>query len=214
VHDGELSGESVFTPDPAFVERMEQMGFSGFDAEKLQAYAFVNVESGWARSLQQIGVHGMTTDNLIALRIFNVDPDYIHGITSLGYELPAVDQLIALKVQGVNRAEVSEIRALGYKPTLDELIRIRIFHITPDFIVSALRSTGTSRQAGCLKPFPLVGKPVRQFTFAHLRQVRKQLGEIQLGIYIVSSASAGQAGQDCRRSAATWIANEKTVLSV
>jgi hypothetical protein len=134
VHDGELSGESVFTPDSAFVERMEQMGFSGLDAEKLQTYAFVNVESSWARSLQQIGVHGMTADNLIALRIFNVDPDYIHGITSLGYDLPAADQLIALKVQGVNRAEVSEIRALGYQPTLDELIQIRIFHITPDFI--------------------------------------------------------------------------------
>jgi hypothetical protein len=30
----------------------------------------------------------------------------------------------------------------------------------------------------------------------------------------VSAASAGQAGQDRRRSAATWIANEETVLSI
>jgi hypothetical protein len=42
--------------------------------------------------------------------------------------------LIALRVQGVDPAEVREIRALGYQPTLDELIQIRIFHITPEFI--------------------------------------------------------------------------------
>lgn len=134
VHDGELSGESVFTPDAAFVERMEKIGFAGLDSEKLQTYAFVNVGSTWAQSLRQIGIRGMTVDNLIALRIFNVDPDYVHGLTSLGYELPDADKLIALRVQGVNREEVSQIRALGYQPTLDELIQIRIFHITPEFI--------------------------------------------------------------------------------
>ena len=77
---------------------------------------------------------GMTVDNLIALRIFKIDPDYIHGITALGYEMPDADKLVGLKVQGVNAEEVRQIRALGYQPTLDELIQIRIFHITPEFI--------------------------------------------------------------------------------
>ena len=81
-------------------------------------------------------IQGITTDNLIALRIFNVDPPYIQSITAMGYELPDADRLIALRVQGVNAAEVREIRALGYQPTLDELIQIRIFHVTPDFIRS------------------------------------------------------------------------------
>jgi hypothetical protein len=134
VHEGELSGDSTFTPDAAFAARMEGMGFSGLDSEKLQTYAFVNVESAWARSLQQLGIPGITTDNLIALRIFNVDEAYVHAITALGYELPSADKLIALRVQGVDPAEVREIRALGYQPTLDELIQIRIFKITPDFI--------------------------------------------------------------------------------
>ena len=52
----------------------------------------------------------------------------------MGYELPDADKLIALKVQGVNADEVKQIRALGYQPSLDELIQIRIFKITPDFI--------------------------------------------------------------------------------
>jgi hypothetical protein len=37
-------------------------------------------------------------------------------------------------VQNVNPEEVRQIRALGLQPTLDELIQIRIFHITPEFI--------------------------------------------------------------------------------
>jgi hypothetical protein len=134
VRDGALRGESVFTPDAAFAARMEQMGFSGLDSEKLQTYAFVNVESEWAHSMQQIGIHGLTADNLIPLRIFHVDRDYVQSLTGLGYPLPSADQLVAMKVQGVNAEEVRQIRALGYQPTFDELIQIRIFRITPDFI--------------------------------------------------------------------------------
>jgi hypothetical protein len=134
VHDGVLSGESLFLPEAAFVDRMGQMGFTGFDSEKLQAYAFVKVDSGYVRSLQQTKIGGITTDNLIALRIFNVDPTYINSITALGYEVPDADKLIGLRVQGVEANEVREIRMLGYRPSLDEMIQIRIFHITPDFI--------------------------------------------------------------------------------
>ena len=134
VAQGELNGKSVFTPDGLFVERMEKMGFSGYDAEKLMAYALLDVDSAWARSLQEIGVPGMTADNLIALHIFRVDPAYVRSLTSLGYAIPTADQLISLRVQGVNGDEVKQIRALGYEPTVDQLIQIRIFKITPDFI--------------------------------------------------------------------------------
>jgi hypothetical protein len=134
VVEGELNGKSVFTPDGLFVERMEKMGFSGYDSEKLMAYALLDVDSAWARSLKEIGVPGMTADNLIALHIFRVDPAYVRSLTSLGYAMPTADQLISLRVQGVNGDEVKQIRALGYEPTVDQLIQIRIFKITPDFI--------------------------------------------------------------------------------
>lgn len=134
VHDGELYGDALFSPDPAFVDRMGKMGFTGYDSQKLQAYALLNVTSEYAQSLQQANIKGVTTDNLIALRIFKVDPAYAHSFVSMGYELPDADKLIGLKVQGVNADEVRQIRGMGYQPTLDELIQIRIFHITPDFI--------------------------------------------------------------------------------
>ena len=134
VVEGELKGKSVFTPNALFVERMEKMGFSGYDAEKLMAYALLDVGSAWAQSLKEIGVPGMTADNLIALHIFRVDQAYVRSLTSLGYAMPTADQLISLRVQGVNGDEVKQIRALGYEPTVDQLIQIRIFKITPDFI--------------------------------------------------------------------------------
>jgi hypothetical protein len=134
VHDQALNGEALFTPDSAFVDRMAQLGFTGYDSRKLEAYALLDVTSDFARSLQQAHIQGLTTDNLIALHIFHINPEYAQEFVTLGYEQPDADKLIALKVQGVNAEEVRQIRALGYQPDLDELIQIRIFHITPDFI--------------------------------------------------------------------------------
>lgn len=134
VHDHELYGDALFTPDSAFADRMAQLGFTGYDSEKLEAYALLDVTSDFARSLETAHIEGLTTDNLIALRIFKIDPAYAQQFVALGYEQPGADKLISLKVQGVNAEEVSQIRALGYQPSLDELIQIRIFRITPDFI--------------------------------------------------------------------------------
>jgi hypothetical protein len=134
VHDGSLEGDAEFRPDAAFAARMEQMGFSGLDSDKLMVYALVGVDSQWAHSLQELGIHGLTTDNLIALRIFKADPEYVHSITALGYPLPSADQLVGMRVQGVNAEEIRQIRALGYQPTFEELEQIRIFHVTPEFI--------------------------------------------------------------------------------
>ena len=134
VHDGELYGDALFTPDSSFVDRMARLGFTGYDSQKLEACTFLNVTSEYAQSLQQAHIKGITTDNLIALRIFKVDPAYAQSFVDMGYEQPDADKLIALKVQGVNVDEVRQIRALGYQPTLDELIQIRIFRVMPDFI--------------------------------------------------------------------------------
>lgn len=134
VHDQELYGDALFTPDEAFVDRMGKLGFTGYDSQKLQAYALLDLTSEYARSLQQANIKRLTTDNLIAMRIFKIDPSYPQNFVAMGYEQPDADKLIGLKVQGVNAEEVRQIRDLGFKPTLDELIQIRIFKITPEFV--------------------------------------------------------------------------------
>ncbi|HZZ40665.1 MAG TPA: hypothetical protein VFE06_16140, partial [Acidobacteriaceae bacterium] len=134
VHDLTLSGDSTFVPNPAFVTQMGQMGLNDFDSRKLEAYTLFHIETSWIRSLQAEGISDMDSGNIIALRIFKVDASYVREMAGLGYPHLPAGKLIAFKVQGVNPEEVRQYRALGYEPTAEELIQMRIFKVTPDFI--------------------------------------------------------------------------------
>ena len=134
VHDLRLVGEYTFVPDQSFVNRMSEAGFHGLDSEKLLVYTLFHIQMSWIKSLQQAGVTEIDADNLIALRIFQADAAYVHELAELGYPAPAASKLIALRVQGVDPAEVKQVRALGLNPSMDELVQMRIFKVTPDFI--------------------------------------------------------------------------------
>jgi hypothetical protein len=134
VHDGTLSGDFRFVPEPAFAAHMLQLGYRDLDEEKLEAYTLFRIGIDWIRSLQSAGVSGLNSGNLIALRIFHADSDYVHSLNALGYPAPDAEKLVALRVHRVDPEEVKQIRALGYQPTLDELIQMRIFKVTPAFI--------------------------------------------------------------------------------
>ncbi len=134
VHDMRLVGTYAFAPDERFVARMQDAGFEGLDSEKLEAYTLFQINMAWIESLKRAGVTGLNTDNLIALRIFKAEDAYVRELAGLGYAAPPADQLIALKVQGVDPAEVKQVRALGLNPDMDELVQMRIFKITPEFI--------------------------------------------------------------------------------
>jgi hypothetical protein len=134
IHDSKLSGEFSFDPNPAFVARMKQLGISGFDSQKLEAYTLFRVEASWLQALQRAGVSGIDSDNLLALKIFGVEPDYVQSLDSLGYSNLPADKLVALSIHGVNTADIKELRSMGYRPNVDELIQMRIFKVTPEFI--------------------------------------------------------------------------------
>ncbi len=134
VHELRLVGTYTFVPNEQFAARMRDAGFEGVDAEKLEAYTLFQISLAWVQSLKQAGVAGLNTDNLIALRIFKAEDSYVRELAGLGYPAPPADQLIALKVQGVDPAEVKQVRALGLNPDMDELVQMRIFKVTPEFI--------------------------------------------------------------------------------
>ena len=134
VHELTLSGDFTFTPNPAFVVHMEQLGFTGFDSQKLEAYTLFHIDTEWVEQLRAAGVTDMNSGNIIALHIFKITPDFVHSMAALGYTNLPAGKLIAFGVQGVNPDEVRQYRALGYNPTADELVQMRIFKVTPDFI--------------------------------------------------------------------------------
>ncbi|HEX4039742.1 MAG TPA: hypothetical protein VHX37_16915 [Acidobacteriaceae bacterium] len=134
VHDLTLQGDSTFAPNPAFVERMGQMGFTDLDSHKLEAYTLFHIEAAWVQSLQAAGVTEMTSSRILSLRIFKVDAAYVREMDALGYPHLPAGKLVAFKVQGVNPDEVRQYRALGYQPDANQLIQMRLFKITPEFI--------------------------------------------------------------------------------
>jgi hypothetical protein len=134
VREQVLVGDYSFSPNDAFVARMGQLGITGFDARKLQAYALFRVDSSWTESLQKAGISGIDANNLLAMKIFKVEPAYVEDLKKLGYATPTAQKLIALRVHKVEPEEIRRVRSLGYDPTLDELVQMRIFKVTPEFI--------------------------------------------------------------------------------
>jgi len=134
IHDLTLIGDMTFAPDASFVDHMARLGISGLDSSKLEAYALFHIETSWVQGLQAAGVADMNAGNIIALRIFKITPEFVRSMAALGYANLPAGKLIAFGVQGVNPDEVKQVRALGLNPTPDELIQMRIFHVTPDFI--------------------------------------------------------------------------------
>jgi len=134
IHDSKLTGEFTFEPHRAFVEQMKALGITGLNSESWKAYTLFRIEASWVQSLQRAGVTGIDASNLIAMRIFKVDADYVQRLTSLGYPNLPAEKLIAMSIHGVDTADIKQVRAMGYQPNVDELIQMRIFKVTPDFI--------------------------------------------------------------------------------
>lgn len=134
IHDSRLTGDFTFEPNRAFVERMKQLGITGLDSEKLEAYTLFHIEASWVHSLQQAGVTGIDAGNLIAMKIFKVDAGYVQSLSSLGYPNLSAEKLIAMSVHSVDTNDIRQVRSMGYQPTVDELVQMRIFKITPEFI--------------------------------------------------------------------------------
>jgi hypothetical protein len=134
VHGLTLAGDFTFTPDLAFVGRMAKLGFNDLSSEKLETYTLFHIDTAWVQALQAAGVTDMDSGNIIALHIFKITPDFVHSMAAIGYANLGAGKLIAFGVHGVNPDDVKQYRAMGYNPTADQLIQMRIFKVTPDFI--------------------------------------------------------------------------------
>jgi hypothetical protein len=134
IHNFKLSGSFNFAPNAAFAAHMLKLGIQGITAQNMQTYALFHVKAANVEAIQKAGVTDIDAKNLASFSIFHIDPAFVESIHSLGFPAPPAKKLIELKIQGVNPEEVRQIRALGYDPTLDELVKMRIFKVTPEFI--------------------------------------------------------------------------------
>ena len=147
IHNFKLSGDFTFTPNAAFAARMLKLGIQGITTQNMETYTLFRVQAANIEALQKAGVTDIDAKNLASMAIFKVDPAFVESIRALGYPTPPAKKLVELKIHNVNPEEVRQIRALGYQPTLDELVKMRIFKVTPAFIEDMRkRGFGTSAQ--------------------------------------------------------------------
>jgi hypothetical protein len=134
VNAGDGAGIFRFTPDPAFLRGMRELGFDGIDANKQFAMAVHDVTLAYARQMKNENLRGMDTDKLIAFRIFDITQQFMRDMRKEGIPTPEADKWVAFRVHGVTPALVRELRKTGLDPNADQLIAMRVHGITPEYI--------------------------------------------------------------------------------
>ena len=134
IHDAALRGTYSFTPDAAFVKRMEAMGFDDQTPDRLQGYAMLDITTEWIKGMKDAGVTEMNARNLMGLKALKVDQAYVKAMAAAGYPEMRAQKLTSMKAVGVSPEKVQAIRAMGYSPTQEELIQMSVFKIDAPFV--------------------------------------------------------------------------------
>jgi hypothetical protein len=134
IHEAALRGAYSFTPDVAFIKRMEAMGFEEQTPERLQGYAMLDITTAWVKEMKDAGVTGMTSSKIMGLKALKVDPAYVHAMASAGYPELRADKLTSMKAVGVSPEKVQAIKAMGFSPTQEQLIQMSVFKIDAPFV--------------------------------------------------------------------------------
>ncbi len=134
VHDAALRGTYSFTPDGAFVKKMEAMGFDDQTPDRLQGYAMLDITTDWVKQMKDAGVTEMNSHNIMGLKALKVDPAYVKAMAVAGYPELRAQKLTSMKAVGVTPEKVQAIKAMGYTPTQEELIQLSVFKIDAPFV--------------------------------------------------------------------------------
>ena len=134
VHEAAMRGTYTFTPDEAFIKRMEAMGFTDLTPDRLQGYAMLDITTEYVKGMKDAGVTEMTSNNIMGLKALKVDPTYVKAMAAAGYPELRAQKLTSMKAVGVSPEKVQAIRAMGYSPTQEELIQMSVFKIDAPFV--------------------------------------------------------------------------------
>ena len=124
---------------PAYADAMAKLGFGKPTADELISMKVQGVTPEEAERLRAEGISVSGFQDLITDRIFNVSPEFIAQMKAAGFDSIPAKQLVSLRVQGVTPEFAKAAKAQFPGATVDDLIKLRIFHIDADFIASAKR---------------------------------------------------------------------------
>jgi len=113
---------------PQMIGSLKQAGYSP-DEDELIALRIHGATLEWIQALKKQGYDHVELEKLIAFRIHGVSPEFIEKVQSLGYQHPDPDQLIAMRIHNVTPEYIASMKSRGMKPTIDELVSMRIHGI-------------------------------------------------------------------------------------
>jgi hypothetical protein len=134
VHEAALRGTYTFTPDQAFLKRMQSMGFDDLTSDRLEGYAMLDITTDYVKGMKDAGVTEMNSRNIMGLKALKVDPAYVKAMAAAGYPELRAPKLTSMKAVGVSPEKVQAIRAMGFTPTQEELIQMSVFKIDAPFV--------------------------------------------------------------------------------
>jgi len=140
--DGEEgSGSFTFSPDPKFVDELEDLGTKGLSGNELMVLAMQDLEIAAVSKLRDMGYGPFDGDELVTVAIFEVTPAYIDAMKDLGYDDISLDDLVALRVHDVNTDYVKAMREAFGDLDSDDLLAMKIHDVTPEY-AAALAAEG------------------------------------------------------------------------
>jgi hypothetical protein len=102
------------------------------DPEHLVQAAIFEITPNYAREMAPIATERPTLSDLVQLRIFQVDRDFVAEMNALGYDGLTAGELVQLRVFDIDGRYVETLVDAGLRPTIDQMVRLKMFGIGPD----------------------------------------------------------------------------------
>ncbi len=124
---------------PEYAHAMAAAGLGTPSPDQLIAMKMQGITPEYVSKLHAAGVEPDHISDLIAYRIFHITPEFLEGMRSAGFASLAPKDAIALRVQHVTPEYAEGVKRQFPEVTVQDLIKLRIFHIDDAFIASAKR---------------------------------------------------------------------------
>jgi hypothetical protein len=122
---------------PEYARSMAQLGYGKPTADQLVSLKIFGVNPETVSKLRAGGIAPTNFHDLISYQIFKVTPEFVTGMKDAGFTSIPPDKLTALRVQNITPEFAKAARQQYPDITVDQLIKLRIFHIDEAFIASA-----------------------------------------------------------------------------
>ena len=122
---------------PEYAQSVAQLGYGKPTADQLVSLKIFGVTPETVSKLRAAGIAPTNFHDLISYQIFKVTPEFVAGMKDAGFTSIPPNKLTALRVQNVTPEFAKAAKQQYPDITVDQLIKLRIFHIDEAFIASA-----------------------------------------------------------------------------